>query len=210
VAGTVKGDRRVARRQETEARVIEAAARLFVADGYAATTLTAVADAAGVAPRTVYVRFDTKAELLQRCLDLAIRGDDDGDVIDGREWVRTAMSAATSAARIHVMARATTALMRRTGALLRVAQQAEALEPTIADRAQAARLDTQRILEAFWRAMASDGLLDPDIDVDRLALTGAAVGQAETYLLLSKVVDWDVDAYGDWLEATWRDLAHIG
>jgi AcrR family transcriptional regulator len=207
VAGAVKGDRRLARRADTEARLIEAATRLFVADGYAATTLTNVAAAAGVAPRTVYVRFDTKAELLQRCLDVAIRGDDRGVSIDDRDWVRAASSAATSTERIHVMARATAALMDRAGALLRVAHQAEAVEPTIAQRAQAGRLDTQRVLEAFWRRMAADGLLTPDVDVDWLAVTGATLGQAETYLALTSVVDWGIDAYGDWLETTWRRLA---
>ena len=107
------------------------------------------------------------------------------------------------------MARATAALMGRTGALLRVAQQAEAVEPKIAARAQAGRLDTQRVLEAFWRQMAADELLTSDVDVDWLAVTGAALGQAETYLVLSRVVDWDVDTYGDWLETTWRRLAGV-
>ena len=46
----VKRDRRVARRADTEARLIESARRLFIADGYAATTLAAVADAAGGQP----------------------------------------------------------------------------------------------------------------------------------------------------------------
>jgi AcrR family transcriptional regulator len=209
VADVVKGDRRVARRIDTEARLIEAATRLFVADGYAATTLAAVADVAGVAARTVYVRFATKADLLQRCLDVAIRGGESGVVIDEREWIRASMSAATAGERIHLMARATAGLMDRTGALLRVAQQAEAVEPAIAARAQAARRDTQRVLERFWRTMAADRLVAPDIDVDWLAVTGAAVGQAEMYLVLVNVVDWDADAYGDWLETTWRHLAGV-
>ena len=205
----VKQDRRVARRADTEARVIEAATSLFVTNGYAATTLAAVAEAAGVAARTVYVRFDTKADLLQRCLDVAIRGDEDGVAVDDRSWVQAAMSAPTARERIRVMAGATAQLMGRTGALLRVAQQAEAVEPAIAARAQAARLDTQRVLEAFWRGMAADGLLPRSVDVDWLAVTGAAVGQAETYLVLTKVTDWDVDAYGAWLERTWRRLAGV-
>lgn len=207
----VKSDRRVARRADTESRLIEAASRLFIADGYAATTLAAVADTAGVAARTVYVRFATKADLLQRCLDVAIRGSDDRNVpIDDRDWIRSAMTAPTADERIRLMARAAAVLMGRTGALLRVAQQAEAVEPTIAARAQAARLDTQRVLEGFWRRMVADDLLGPDVDVDWLAVTGAALGQAETYLVLSKVLDWDVDAYGHWLETTWRRLAGVG
>jgi AcrR family transcriptional regulator len=206
----VKRDRRVARRADTEARLIESARRLFIADGYAATTLAAVADAAGVAARTLYVRFATKADLLQRCLDAAIRGDEELDVlIDDRDWIRSAMTAPTADERIQLMAQASAGLMERAGALLRVAQQAEAMEPAIAARAQAARLDTQRVLESFWRQMAADDLLGSDIDIDWLAVTGAALGQAETYLVLSKVVDWDIEAYRAWLQSTWCRIAGI-
>ncbi len=205
----VKGNRREARKLETEARLVEAATRRFVEHGYAATALTAVADDAGVAHRTVYVRFPTKADLLQRCLDVAIRSDDDGEAIDDRDWVRHAMGAPTAAERITVMARASAQLMARTGPLLLVAQQAEAVEPTIAERAQAGRLDTRRVLERFFRTMAADGLLGPDVDVDWLATTGAVVGQAETSLVVSRTVGWTGDRYRRWLETTWRQLAGV-
>jgi AcrR family transcriptional regulator len=203
----VKPDRRAARKEETERRLVEAATRLFVARGYPATTLAAVADEAGVAHRTVYARFPTKADLLHRCIDVAIRGDEADVAIDDRSWVQAAMSAPTAAARIRAMAGATADLMGRCGALLRVAQEAEAIEPSIAARAQAGRLDTQRVVETFWRTMASDGLLPAKVDVDWLAVTGAVTAQAETYLLVTRTLEWDIDAYADWLEATWRRLA---
>lgn len=209
VSDAVKGNRREARKLETEARLVEAATRLFVEHGYAATTLTAVADDAGLAHRTVYLRFSTKADLLQRCLDVAIRGDEAGETIDERDWVRQAMDAPRAPDRIAVMAQASAALMARTGALLLVAQQAEAVEPTIAERAQAARRDTRRVLERFFRSMAADGLLDPDVDVDWLATTGAVVGQTETYLVLSRTVGWTGNRYRRWLEMTWRHLAGV-
>jgi AcrR family transcriptional regulator len=205
----VKGTRRDARRLETESRLVQSATRLFVEHGYAATTLAAVADDADLAHRTVYLRFPTKADLLQRCLDLAIRGGDAGETIDDRGWVHQAMGAPTAADRIAVMAQASATLMARTGPLLLVAQQAEAVEPTIAERAQAARHDTRRILERFFRSMAADGLLDPDVDVDWLATTGAVVGQAETYLLLSRSVGWTGARHRRWLETTWRHLAGV-
>lgn len=203
----VKQNRREARRVETERRLVEAATRLFVEHGYAATTLTAVADDAGLAHRTVYLRFPTKADLLERCLDVAIRGGDAGETIDERDWVRQAMSAPSAVDRIAIMARATATLMARTGPLLLVAHQAEAVEPTIAERAQAGRLDTRRVLERFFRSMGTDGLIDPDVDLGWLAATGAVVGQPETYLVLSRTVGWTGDRYRRWLETTWCHLA---
>lgn len=203
----VKPDLRMARRAETEARLVRAATQLFVEHGYAATTLAAVADAAGLAHRTVYARFPTKADLLQRCLDVAIGGDELDATIDDRAWVRAAMSAPTRAERIRVMAQATAALMGRTGALLRVAIEAEASEVSIAERAQAGRADTQRVVEGFWRAMAADALLPAGVDVEWLAVTGALLAQAETFLVGSRTLGWDIETYATWLETTWLRLA---
>lgn len=205
----VKRDRREARRLETEERLVASATRLFVEHGYAATTLTAVADDADLAHRTVYTRFPTKADLLQRCMDVAIRGGDAGETIDDRDWVLQAMGAPTAAERIAVMAEASARLLSRTGPLLLVAQQAEAVEPAIAERAQAARLDTQRVLERFFRAMAADGLLARSLDVDWLATTGAVLGQAETYLVVSRTTARTARAYRRWLETTWCRLAGV-
>jgi AcrR family transcriptional regulator len=47
------------------ARVVDAATILFLRDGYGATSLEAVAAAAGVSKRTLYARFSGKAALLQ-------------------------------------------------------------------------------------------------------------------------------------------------
>jgi AcrR family transcriptional regulator len=46
-------------------RILDAAAALFLAEGYAATSIEAVALRAGVAKRTLYGRFGSKAELFQ-------------------------------------------------------------------------------------------------------------------------------------------------
>ena len=51
---------------QTEQRIVVAATELFLADGYVATTLEAVAKHAQVGARTVYLRFGTKAALFKR------------------------------------------------------------------------------------------------------------------------------------------------
>lgn len=48
----------------TRRRIAAAAKQLFAVDGYASTSLAAVAAAAGVASRTVYAAFGTKREIL--------------------------------------------------------------------------------------------------------------------------------------------------
>ena len=206
MADEVKPDRRTGRRAETEARLIAAASELFVERGYAATTLAEVADHAGLAARTLYLRFATKAELLRRCVGTAIVGDTTAVPLVDRDWMTAAMTAPTLDDRIGQMAAVTAQLMDRTGPLLDVARQAAAVEPEIAVAAQAGRDDTRRTLHEFWRRAASDGLLPAGVDLDWLSETATLLAQADTYLLLRATAGWDVDAYQQWLTTTWRRL----
>ena len=62
---------RAEQRRRTEARILDAAARVFVADGYERTTIRAVASAAGVDAGLVMHYFGSKQELYRRVIDAA-------------------------------------------------------------------------------------------------------------------------------------------
>ena len=59
---------------QTRARIIDAAARLFVEQGYVATTVPQIATAAGVAVETVYRTATGKAGLLEAAVQSALAG----------------------------------------------------------------------------------------------------------------------------------------
>jgi AcrR family transcriptional regulator len=198
---------RARRIADTEERLVQAATRLFVRDGYAATTLAAVASTAGVAPRTVYLRFGTKAALLKRAVDVALVGDTLPIDVAGRDWARAAMTAPALAERIAAVARGSRDLFDRAGPLLMVAAQAEPTEPEIAAAAQAGREATRDLIRTFWRTAADDGLLVPAADVDWLGDTTAVLAAADTYLHITRVLPWDPDQYEQWIITTWTRLA---
>ena len=131
----------------TEQRIVAAATELFLADGYVATTLEAVALDARVAARTVYVRFGTKAALFKRVVDVAIVGDTEPVGVLGRPWIRHAMTALTAAERIAAAAAICRQIMERTGPLFAVAQQAAAVEPLIAEFWQEGREQSRHAQE---------------------------------------------------------------
>jgi AcrR family transcriptional regulator len=54
---------------------MKAAYALFCEQGYAATTMAQIAEAAGVAVQTVYFTFHTKPALLSRAYEVAVGGD---------------------------------------------------------------------------------------------------------------------------------------
>jgi AcrR family transcriptional regulator len=62
---------RAEQRHRTEARILDAATRLFLTAGYERTTIRAVASAAGVDPGLVMHYFGSKQELFRRVIDAA-------------------------------------------------------------------------------------------------------------------------------------------
>jgi AcrR family transcriptional regulator len=193
---------RQAQTRQTEERILAAATELFLADGYVATTLEAVARRAQVGARTVYVRFGTKAALFKRVVDVAIVGDTLPIDVLGRDWAQVALTAPTAADRIAAGAAMGRQIMERTGVLFAVAQQAAAVEPLIAGFWQQGREQSRHAQAVFWTRMAEDGLLDPGVDLAWVIDTASILGSAETYLLITRLLGWGLDEYESWLVTT--------
>jgi AcrR family transcriptional regulator len=198
---------RATRVAENEERIVRAAHELFVRNGYQATTLTAVADAAGVAHRTVYVRFGTKAALLKRVIDVALVGDLAPIDVVSREWYRTATTAPTLEERIAALAKGSARLMASAADVIAVARQAEPAEPLLAAAAHAGRAATRDAIQTFWAYARDDGLLPAGSDLTWLADTTSLLAHAETYLLMRETLQMTPKRYENWLATTWRRLA---
>ena len=77
---------------ETRRQILAASQRLFERDGYAATSVAAIAAEAGVALKTVYVAFGTKSGVLRALWNVLLRGDDENAPIAEREWYRSVLA----------------------------------------------------------------------------------------------------------------------
>src|SRR3954447_2954219 len=84
--------RRRAQAEATRREILDAAERLFVRDGYAATTMAAIARGAGVPLKTVYVAFETKSGVLRALWNLRLRGDQADVPIQDRAWYREVLA----------------------------------------------------------------------------------------------------------------------
>lgn len=65
-------DRRVARREATSIKVLDAALRCFAEDGYATTTMSRIGELAEVSKGAVFYSFPTKADLYEKVLRQAV------------------------------------------------------------------------------------------------------------------------------------------
>jgi AcrR family transcriptional regulator len=191
-------NRRVRQVERTEERILAAATELFLANGYVATTLAAVAEAADVGARTVYVRFGTKAALLKKVIDVAIVGDTLPIDVMGREWSAVATSAPTMAERIDAMAAGARGIMSRAAGVFRVAQEAVALGEELLERQwMEGREATRKHMRVIFTKAVEDGLMD-GTRLDWIVDTAAIVGAAETFLLAQTMLDFDLDTYENW------------
>jgi AcrR family transcriptional regulator len=83
LAGSRKGTRGLA----TKARIVDAATRLFLKEGYLDTTMTAIAAEANVVVQTLYLSFGSKVAILHAAHDIAVVGDDAPIPVLERPWI---------------------------------------------------------------------------------------------------------------------------
>lgn len=174
---------------------MDAAQELFVEQGYVSTTLAQVAQQAGLAARTVYVRFGTKAALFRRVVDRALVGDADPVDVAHRPKAVQAMAADTLGVRIDAFADLCVGIAQRAGALFEVAAQAEAVEPEVAEAAAAGRHATLELCTAFWQHAADDALVRADLDREALATVTDLLVCADTVVHLRRTGGWSASAH---------------
>ena len=133
---------REAAARETRRRIRTAAADLFVASGYAATSMRAIAAAAGVSERTVFLAFPTKAALLGECVRVAIRGGDEDTALLARDRMRAVLDAPPERM-LGLLADASAELMGRAARLLAVGESVGPDDPVLNEVRERGRAATR-------------------------------------------------------------------
>jgi AcrR family transcriptional regulator len=188
----------------TERRILDAATELFLERGYVGTSLLAVAEAAGVAPRTVYVRFRSKARLLSRCIDVSIVGDQQPIALRDRDWVRASLEASTLDARIDAYVGVASAIMERSAGLFGVGAQAAVVEPEIAAAERAAIQYTLTDMRAFADRLAADGMLPAGATAAELTDLLWVLAGPRSMVSLRTDRGWTPLQFAVWLRSTLR------
>lgn len=185
----------------TRRRMVRAAYEQFCANGYAGTTIAAVAAAAGVAVPTIYYTFGTKASLLDAALGGAIIGferwrpappdlDEIETILPWHPWWTDFDTAETSAAAFDVF------LANGASILERVAPMVAALHGTAGDpeASEVARLAEERRVDSYRevlrRVARLDGGLGPGMSVAKATDITTVLFSAELYQALRVGRGW--------------------
>ncbi len=142
----------------TRRDILAAAQPLLERQGYSATTMAAIAAAAGVALKTVYAAFETKSGLLRGLWNVLLRGDDEDVPVQDRAWYREALDEPDPARQLQLNARNSRAVKSRIAGVLEVIRHAAPLDPEI---------------EALWSRIQSDFYDNQRAIVESLADKGA-------------------------------------
>jgi AcrR family transcriptional regulator len=181
--------------------MVRAATSLFVERGYAATTMNAIAEAADVAPQTVYAAFGTKAALLGEAVGVAMAGDDEPVAVFDRPEAQAVLAAPTSSAAAAAFARSSTQLLERAAGLINAADAAAPVDPEL-DRLRTnghklRLVDMRRVARAFGEA----GLLRPGLDTEAAADLLWALASPDAFLAFTTIRRWSPRRYERWLAA---------
>ena len=195
-------ERRRAAARETHRRILEAALRLFVTQGYAATTIAATAQEAGVALETVYAIFHNKRTVLARLVDVTIVGDDEPVPLLERAGPQQVLREDDRRRQIALFAREIRQIMGRVGVLFWVMRVAAGTEPEIAALLQTVLQQRRAGMAFFVGALLRTGPLRGDQDAEQAADSVWALTSPDVYRLLTVERAWSADVYEMWLVRT--------
>jgi AcrR family transcriptional regulator len=191
--------RRQAQVRATRLRIIEAAKALFIAHGYPATTLEAIADAADTSLPTLYRLFSSKPTLLKAVLEVSFGGDDQPVAFGDRPDVQAARAEQDPRAMINAFARIGRDFMERSSAILHVLATAAAVDPDAAQLMEEIRRQRHAGQSRIVDALAARDALDPSIGMTEAADTTYAVFSPDVHYILTIERGWTAGQYEQWL-----------
>ncbi len=199
--------RRRAQADATRREVIDAAGRLFSAQGYAATTIDQIAAAAGVSRETIFKAFSTKRQLLRLWVEREVAGPDEPVPIHQQAWMREVRSARQQRQQLEVAVAAARRIHDRAAAGLEVMRAAAHADPEIAALWDEACRSRRRDVTAVTDQLVATGPTNPDLNPNEVVDVVYTFTSPELYDLFVRQCDWPPERFERWLVDALQRLA---
>lgn len=180
--------------ERTKRDILDAARRLFAEKGYSATTVPEIAAEADVSIQTIYNSVGSKAALVVELNDL-IR-----ERAGMAEVAHRNVTATDPDELLSISAEATRRIIGTSGDIVRAAWAAADVEPELARVRDEGTRRHRAATRVKIARMVELGHLEPDVDVDHLSDTVAALTQPELWFALIDHYGWDLDAVAEWAD----------
>ena len=191
--------RRQAATRATKAHVVEVATRLFVEQGYPATTISQIARESRTPEATLYRLFGSKRGVLKEVVDVSIAGDDEPVAYRRRPEVQAAFASGDPHRMLDAFAHLTRLVMHRTGALQNVLLSSAGVDDEAAEMLAVTRKQRHRGQSGIVRAIADTGRLRPGLSPTAAADIVYTLMSPEVFHLLTVQRRWSEARYERWL-----------
>ncbi|TCC18256.1 TetR/AcrR family transcriptional regulator [Kribbella speibonae] len=188
----VKDSHRARQAQATKEQVARAARVLFRQQGYVATTIAAISDAAEIPAQTIYSAFGNKPAILREIARIWIAE------ADTRRLAQESLALADPAERLRAAAHWNTRQFVAGIDVIQIYQEAARADPRMADEMQRVWAAREHELKLYLESFDGD-LAQPQ---DRALDIFLACTTAEVYRLLVSDRGWSEAEYETWLGDT--------
>jgi AcrR family transcriptional regulator len=205
MSGAVKRTRAydATRRQEqaraTRASVLAVASRRFLDDGYAATTMAAIAGEAGVSVETVYKAFGNKPGILKAMFDVAIAGDDEPVALQERTMIAEIEAEPDPRAKLAIYGAAYAERAERAVPVQLLARDAAATDAGASEVWRQTKDERLTGMTMFATHLKQSGSLRKGVTLDEARDVLWTMTSPHLYELLVLERGWTVARFGRWV-----------
>lgn len=196
---TYNSTRRQEQARQTRRQIAEAAMQLFVERGFAGATIDAIAQAAGVAPESVYNNFGSKRKILSHLLDISVGGDDEGIRLLDRPEPQSVLRETDQRRQLAMFAANITDIVERVAPVFEIMRSAAKTEPEIDDLLSHVLKERRQNMGIVIQHVTANGPLRAGLSQDQAADTLWSLTSPEIFRLLTVDRGWSKQQYIDWL-----------
>jgi AcrR family transcriptional regulator len=196
---------RAATAADTRRRILDAAEELFVAEGYAGTTVDEIAERAGVSKPTVFASVGSKRTLLKLLRDRALAGDEEPVPVRQRPWYQRLLAEPDPARSLRRYAHEVTEMLNRVAPLEDALRSAAAVDPELRELWQTSEGERRVGAQTVVDALLDKGRLRPSLNRDAAVDLLWALTAGEPFVRLVHHRRWSVESYARWLGDTFCD-----
>jgi AcrR family transcriptional regulator len=167
--------------------------------GYAATTIEAIADAADVAVETIYKRFGNKRNLLSAYLDVSVVGDHAPVPLLQREEVLTIEAETDQRRQVRLLAKLARRVLEGAMTAQQVLWGAAASDRTLEELIAVDDKRRRTTHRAFVEMLSRSGPLRPGLSIDDATDTYSALSNPWTYAFLTQHRGWSPKRFEAWI-----------
>lgn len=194
---TYNNSRRRADAEMRQRRIVEAAAALFVEQGFAGTSIDQIAAAADVSPQTVYATYGSKAAVLSRAIDVAVVGDYEAERLADRLPALADPSSEQQHMYFAAAAHFVRSMHERVAPLMRVLEQSAGTDPALEELRHKIIRDVRAAGPIWINQLGS--ALSPSLSVAEAADVLLTIQSPYVYSTLTDDLGWSPDRYEQWL-----------